>query len=348
MRHAARLGMALFATAMALTFAAPGHAGKPALSRFEFREMHMGSEFKLLLYCPDGATARRASRAAFDRIAALDRSLSDYDPDSELMRLCNRAGGPPVAVSDDLFRVLERSQEISSRSDGAFDATVGPVVRLWRRTRRNRLLPEPETLARALALVGFAKVKLDAKARTVQLLKPGMKLDLGGIAKGYASGEAIATLKREGVDRALVAGAGDVVVSGPPPGTEGWTVGIAPLEAPGGSEPSRRLLLRDAAVSTSGDAERFVEIGGVRYSHIVNPKTGIGLVDRVSVTVVARDGATADALATACCVLGPDRGLKLADEIEGAAALFVRAGETMETTRFQEIPEAPAIPRASP
>ncbi len=348
MRHAARLGRALVATAIAMALATPGHAGEPALSRFTFRETHMGSEFKLLLYCPDEATARRASRAAFDRIAALDKALSDYDPESELMRLCERAGGPPVAVSVDLFNILERSGAISARSEGAFDATVGPVVRLWRRARRTRQLPEPETLAKALALVGFAQVKLDAKAQTVQLLKPGMKLDLGGIAKGFASGEAIATLKREGVDRALVAGAGDIVVSGPPPGAEGWTVGIAPLEAPGGSEPSKRLLLRDAAVSTSGDAERFVEIGGVRYSHIVNPKTGVGLVDRVSVTVIARDGATADALATACCVLGPRRGIKLIDDTEGAAALFVRASETTESARFKDLPVSPVPPQVAP
>ena len=138
-----------------------------------------------------------------------------------------------------------------------------------------------------------------------------MKLDLGGIAKGYAAGEAIAVLKRHGIARALVAGAGDIVVSGPPPDADGWTVGIAPLETPASRARAVYLSLKDAAISTSGDAERFVEIDGKRYSHIVDPRTGLGVVDRCSVTVVAPDGATADSLDTAAYVLGPERGLAL-------------------------------------
>jgi thiamine biosynthesis lipoprotein len=320
---------------------------EPELTRFEFRETHMGSPFKLILYCTDAATARRCSRAAFDRIARLDAALSDYEPTSELMRLCDRAGGPPVPVSEDLFRVLQGSLEMSRRSGGAFDATVNPVVRLWRRAQRDRRLPDPALLAKARALVGSGKVRLDPEARTVQLLQPGMKLDLGGIAKGFAAGEAIAELKRQGIDRALVAGAGDIVVGGSPPDTEGWTIGIAPLETPD-SVPSRFLLLHDAAVSTSGDAERFVEIGGVRYSHIVDPRTGLGLTGRSSVTIVARDGMTCDSLATAVSVLGPERGLALVEETPGAAALIVLKTDAgtraIESERFRALPAATPKP----
>ena len=269
-------------------------AASARATRFEFAETHMGSEFKIVLYSTDEATARRASRAAFERIAALDAILSDYHPESELMRLCDQAGGPPVAVSADLFDVLEQSRSMYERSGGAFDVTIAPVVRLWRRARRDRKMPDPEMLAKARALVGSDQMLLDARARTVQLMKPGMKLDVGGIAKGYACGEAIDVLRRSGVPSALVAGAGDIVVSDPPPDAAGWTIGIAPLEAP--TAPPRQFLrLKNAAVSTSGDAERFVEIDGKRYSHIVDPQTGLGVVDRASVTVVARDGATADA-----------------------------------------------------
>ena len=318
-------------------------AGPPS-ARFEFREPHMGSEFTILMYCPDEAAARRASRAAFDRIAALDGALSDYDPESELMRLCARAGGPPVPVSADLFAVLARSRDFWERSGGAFDPTIAPVVRLWRRARRDKKLPDPEALARARALVGFENVALDPAARTVRLSKPGMKLDLGGIAKGYASGEAIATLKKAGVDRALVAGSGDVVASGPPPGRDGWVVGIAPLKDPR-ARPARYLLLHDAAVSTAGDTEKFVEIGGTRYSHIVDPVTGLGLTDLGAVTVVAPDGATADALDTTARILGPERGLKLIDETPGAAGIFLRAGgdgeHAFESRRFKDLPAAP-------
>jgi thiamine biosynthesis lipoprotein len=307
----------------------PSLTPTPTPTRFEFAETHMGTEFKIVLYTDDASLARSASRAALDRIAALDATLSDYQPESELMRLCGKAGGPPVAVSADLFDVLDRSRVMFERSDGAFDVTVGPVVRLWRRARRDRKMPDPGRLAEARALVGSDKMRLDPEARTVRLLKPGMKLDLGGIAKGDACSQAIAVLAREGVASALVAGAGDVAVSGPPPDAAGWTIGIGPLESPG-SPPRRFLRVRDAAVSTAGDAERFVEIDGTRYSHIVDPKTGLGVVDRCSVTVVARDGATADSLDTAAYVLGPRRGLALVEATPGAAALIVRSagGET--------------------
>ena len=324
-------------------------------ARFEFAETHMGSEFKIVLYTADGSIARSASREAFARIAALDATLSDYQPESELMRLCDRAGQGPVAVSADLFDVLDRSRRMFERSDGAFDATVGPVVRLWRRARRDRKMPAPDRLAQAQALVGSDRLRLDPAARTVELLKPGMKLDLGGIAKGYACDRALEVLARHGISRALVAGAGDIAVSGPPPDAPGWSIGIGPLESPG-SAPRRFLSVKNAAVSTSGDAERFVEIDGMRYSHIVDPRTGLGVIDRSSVTIVARDGATADSLATAVYVLGPRRGLPLVEATEGAATLIVRAAgaggeiETFASDRFKDYasdrpirePEGPA------
>src|SRR5690606_11385404 len=127
-------------------------------------------------------SARRASRAAFDRIAQLDDTLSDYQLDSELMRLCDRAGGPPVPVSQDLFDVLALAKRAWERSDGAFDPTIKPVVKLWRRARRRGELPDPEALAEARALVGAEHLILDPEARTVRLAKAGMQLDLGGIA----------------------------------------------------------------------------------------------------------------------------------------------------------------------
>ena len=305
-------------------------SAEPKLTRFEAVETHMGSAFKIVLYTSDDATARRATRAAFDRIAALDKALSDYDPESELMRLCDRAGGPPVEVGDDLFDVLARSVAMAERSGGAFDPTIAPVVRLWRRARRERKLPDREALDRARSLVGYKKITLDRGAKTVRLDR-GVKLDLGGIAKGYASEEAVRTIRALGITRALVAGAGDIVVGDPPPGEAGWSIGVAPLDAPGASQPETFLLLSNRAVSTAGDAERYVEIGGVRYSHIVDPKTGIGQTERSSVTVVARDGATADALDTAASVLGPVEGLKLVRETGGAEAVFVRHGPGGET-----------------
>ena len=342
---ARRIGAAF---GLALALAGTGSADGPPLRRFEFSEPHMGTAFSIVLYTDDEATARRASRAAFDRIAGLDRALTDYDPESELMRLCARAGGPPVAASRDLYDVLDRSKRLHERSGGAFDVTVAPVVRLWRRARREKTLPDPELLAKARELVGSDAIVLDPEARTVRLTRPGVKLDVGGIAKGYASGQAIEVLKRQGIASALVAGSGDIVVSGPPPGRPGWTIAVAPLRAEADGSPGRSILLRDAAVSTSGDAEQFVEIDGVRYSHVLDPKTGIGLTERRSVTVIAPDGATADGLDTAACVLGPEKGLALIESTPGAVGLFVRltpeGQEVRESRGWSRYATAPAKP----
>ena len=320
----------------ALVLSSPARSGEgPGPRRFEFTEPHMGTAFTIVLYTDDPAAASRASRLAFDRIKALDRTLTDYDPDSELMKLSEKAGGGPVAVGPDLFEVLARSKALYERSGGAFDVTIAPVVRLWRRARREKKKPDPELLARALALVGSDAIRLDPAGQTVQLTRPGMKLDVGGIAKGFASEEAIKVLKREGVASALVAGSGDIVCSGPPPGRTGWTIAVAPLKPEGEGASGPTILLKDAAVSTSGDAEQFVELDGVRYSHVVDPKTGLGLTERRSVTVIAPEGITADGLDTAACVLGPEKGLALIESTPGAAGLFVRL-----TPEGQEVRES--------
>jgi thiamine biosynthesis lipoprotein len=267
--------------------------------------------------------------------------MSDYKQTSELMRLCKKAGGDPVAVSDDLFTVLERSAAVSKLSDGAFDVTVGPLVRLWRQSRRTGQLPAADELAKAKELVGFDKVRLDAKARTVQLTKAGMQLDLGGIAKGYAADQALAVLKKHGITRALVAAGGDIAVSGPPPDARGWTIAIAPLTK---NEKAPTLLLHDAAVSTSGDAEQFVEIDGKRYAHIVDPKTGLGILGQMSVTVVGPNGLTVDPLTKVPAVLGPEKGLAILEKLDGISALVVRKTEkgleTVESQRFKDVPRA--------
>jgi thiamine biosynthesis lipoprotein len=310
---------------------------EPPLTRFAFTEPHMGTRFRILVYAPEEAVANKASKAAFARIAALDASMSDYQPASELMRLCAQAGGPPTKVSDELFVVLERADQVSRLSEGAFDVTVGPIVRLWRRSRRTLRLPEPDKLAEARALVGYQNVKLDAHNHTVQLLKPGMQLDLGGIAKGYAADEALKVLAKHGITRALVAAGGDIAVNDPPPGQTGWDIAIAPLPGADKNAP-RHLRLHHAAVSTSGDAEQYVEIDGKRYSHIVDPRTGLGLVGRMSATVVAPHGIISDSMTKVVAVLGPERGMKIIESVEGVSSRLVRVTdqgtETVVSKRF--------------
>jgi thiamine biosynthesis lipoprotein len=294
----------------------------PKLTRFTYYEPHMGTRFKIIVYAPDEPKAREATTAAFARIAALDNTMSDYRPSSELMQLCKRAGGPSVPVSKDLFTVLRRAQEVARLSDGAFDVTVGPAARLWRRARKLHELPSSDELTQALALVGYQKMILNEKSHSVRLLKKGMLLDLGGIAKGYSADEALEVLGQHGIERALVAAGGDIVVGDSPPAAEGWTIGIAPLKETD-SKPQRYLLLRHRAVSTSGDAQQHLEIGGTRYSHIIDPHTGIGLLGRQSVTVVARRGIDSDSLTKVVSVLGPQRGLPLLETVPGVAALVV-------------------------
>jgi thiamine biosynthesis lipoprotein len=292
----------------------------------------MGMTFEVTLYAADEATANRAAEAAFRRIAKLNAILSDYDPSSELSRLSDTAGsGQAVKLSDPLWFVLHRSQDLAQRTAGAFDVTVGPLVKLWRRARRQKELPDPKRLAEARAAVGYQHVKLDPVSRTATLARPGMRLDLGGIGAGYAVDQALAVLKEHGIQRAMVDASGDIGVSDPPPGATGWKIGIAPLEKPDGP-PSRYLLLSNAAVTTSGDAFQHVEIAGRRYSHIVDPKTGMGLTRPMSVTVIARDCITADSLATAVCVLGPEDGLRLIERTPEAAALIVHGEKGQSRT----------------
>ena len=292
------------------------------LSRFEESQPHMGTVARIVIYAPSAEAAAAATRSAFERIRELDNILSDYQAESELTRLSHQSGGPPVEIGSDLFRVLDAAQNLAVRSDGAFDVTAGPVIQLWRRARRQRALPDTDRVAAALELTGFRRLALDTKQQTAQLAKSGMRLDVGGIAKGYTADEALKTLKRAGIERALVALGGDIAVSNPPPTKKGWTVEIASLNLPGAPNPSR-LLLRNAAVSTSGDAEQFVEIGGIRYSHIIDPRTGRALTGRRSVTVVAPHGIDSDALATAVSVMEPVEGLKLIEARRDTAALIV-------------------------
>jgi len=270
------------------------------LTRFTFTEYHMGVDARLVVYSKDKKTAEDACAAAFERIAALDTIMSDYRPNSELMRLCDKAGGAPVHVSPDLFKVLAISEGVSRNSNGYFDITVGPVVKLWRAARKTGVLPARTEIEKARKLLGWKLVKLDRKAQTVRLPLPGMRLDLGAIGKGYAADEAQKVLQKFGISSALVEMGGDIVVSQAPPGTPGWTVTI-PKASTGIKDIDLKFV--NCAISTSGDAEQFVVIGGVRYSHVVDPHTGYALTKGVQATVFTSTGLIADPVSTAMTML---------------------------------------------
>src|SRR5262249_22118032 len=240
----------------------------------------------------------------------------DYQPASEVMRLCAVAGGPPVRVSSDLFSVLQCAKQVSERSLGAFDISIGPLTHLWRRSARTGSLPDQKQIDSARSLIDYKAIDLDDEHQTVRLAKKGMLLDLGGIGKGYAADEALAVLRRHGIHRALVAAGGDIAIGSPPPGKAGWRIGMADLSGTN----SGRLELHDSAVSTSADSEQYLDIGGKRRSHVIDPHFGFGLTERRSVTVVASRGVWADSLTKVGSIIEPTAALRIIGSFPGTSA----------------------------
>ena len=295
----------------------------PLLKRYEFSLPRMGTIFRIELYSPDDATASKAAEAAFARAEELEQIMSDYREDSELMRLSREGASAPFPVSNDLYDVLAKSIRISELSHGAFDVTVGPLVELWRKARTTRRFPDASELAKAKALVNYRNIELDAERRTVFLKRAGMKLDLGAIGKGYAADQMLALLQSRGIRQAMVVAGGEVALGAPPPGEAGWRVAIDTPDTGTGNPPCT-ILLHDAAVSTSGDSKQFVEVNGRRYSHVIDPSTGVALEGLASTTVIAKDAATTDALGTALSVMPVQGGIHLAQSLPGVAVYMVR------------------------
>ena len=292
---------------------------RSTLQRYEYRQIHMGVEARLVLYAPDSMRAVTAARAAFRRIAELDAIMSDYRDDSELMELVAQPAGRWVQVSQPLWRVLTVAQEVARRSSGAFDITAGPLVLLWREARRTGRLPDETVLQEARGRTGWRHLQLDSTRRSVRLDRPGMRLDLGGIAKGYAAAQALTVLRDHGVSRALVELGGDIAVGAPPPNEGGWEIR---LDDPAGAPPV--LKLANSAISTSGDAAQFVVIDGSRYSHVVDPRTGRALTRHTAATVISTNALLSDPLATALGVLGPEDGARFLREHYPGVTFYVR------------------------
>lgn len=292
-----------------------------AEERFDFSGPGMATTFRIACYAGDRATAEKAAAACFERIAQMHLVCTDYDPTSELMRLCAPEAVRPMAVSADLFGVLERARKLAVATDGAFNPACGHLTQLWRRTRRTGKLPPAERVRRGLeAAARWREIQLEPATREVTL-PSGTLLDLGGIAKGCAADACLRLLREHGLERAVVQAGGDTAVGKPPPGAAGWPVKLRTFTRPGEDDDLRELTLADCAVSTSGDLYQFLELDGVRYSHIVSPVTGLGLTERIACSVIAADATTSDALATALCVLGVERGQALAAKL-GVQAIY--------------------------
>ena len=307
-------------------------ACSPRLERHEYRRLVMGVEARVTLFASDAAVAERAARAAFSRMAEVEQAMSDYRASSEVSRISDAAGTGWSAAGADLCSVLTTAARVSEASGGAFDVTIGPAATAWRTSRRSGTLPAPEELARLRSLVDWRGVEIDRDRALAKLTRPGMRLDLGGIAKGYGAAAGLRAMQAHGVGRAMVALAGDIALGEPPPGAAGWRVQVSPgPDLP----PTGVLVLKRVNVSTSGDAQQFVDIGGVRYSHIVDPRTALGVTRRVAVTVVEEDPAACDALATAACVMEPAATAAMFERFPRAVAIFQQIeGGTVIVTRL--------------
>lgn len=290
-------------------FSLQGHAQQ----RFDFESVQMATKFRLSLHAENREAAEKAAQDAFEHVSHLTGLFSDYEPNSELNRLNASKPNEPFKASPELVEIVTRSLEISKITDGAFDITCGHVTRLWRSMKNRRQLPPPDRLAAAKAAMDWKAVKVDAQASAITLTKPGMLLDLGGIAKGYAADSVLKRLReRHHITRALVIAGGDIAIGDPPPGKEGWEIKLrtsATVETP--------FTLKNTAVSTSGDLYQAITIDGTRYAHIISPSTGLGLTKTVSCSVIASDCTTSDAIATAMVVLGKGKGTEIAQKISG-------------------------------
>ena len=279
----------------------------------------MGSPFNIVFYGADSANAGSIATQCFALTDSFVSIFSDYIDTSELSKLSasSSSNAQPVKVSPAMWDILLQSKNAYDKSDGAFDITIGPLSKLWRKARKAKQFPTREEIASAKKLVGFNKVIIDSANRQVTLTQTGMRLDLGGIAQGYIAQKVIDFLSAQNIHLALVNASGDIVVSGAPPGVSGWSVGINIPETTDELLP-RTLLLQNEAITTSGDVYQFIEHDGKRYSHIIDPRSGYGVTFQRNVTVIASDCITADWLATACSILPVKKAKKLVSLFGGA------------------------------
>ena len=301
------------------------------LSRHAFEEIHFGNiPVELTLFAQDETQARTAARAAFARVAELSAMMNDYayDPPSQLNRIAT-AAPHPAPVAPELFQALARAIDHHRFTGGAFDVTAKPYVQLWRVSWRLGELPPPERLRRAARLVDIESLELDPGASTARLVREGMWLDLGGLAKGLIGDEVVRLLRAHGVPSCRYHAGGDMVFGDSPPGRVGWSVSVPdfPLGDGEGAPETLMLLESNSAVSVSGDQFRYVEIEGVRYAHVIDPRTGLGVSERRIACVRGLRGIDTDPLATAGLILDEEAWMEALARVPGCRGWVARPAE---------------------
>jgi len=309
-----------------VTFFVFTSSAKP-LTLHSGQRMLMGTLGKIVVVTDDMETGRDAIKAAFEQLNRLEKMMSSYIEDSQVAKINSQAYDQKVKVTDEVFEVLRESAAVSELSGGAFDITIGPAKDLWQRAQDTNQMPGSDALTDARSKVGYKKLILDTDRHTVRFAVLGMKIDLGGIAKGYAIDKAIDAIKAKGIKGAMVDIGGDIACFGTAPdGKKNWHIGLQnPDSTPENAQPQLLLKLEvsQAAVATSGDYQRFVEVAGRRLSHIIDTGTGFGSGELKSVTIICGTAMRADALATAVTVLGPQKGLRLIETLDGVEGILI-------------------------
>ena len=322
----------------------------------EKEKMYKESRIVMDTFCtitvvsPSRKEAKEAIEAGFTEIKKLEQLLNFFSADSEVTALNRASGREPVKVSRDTLDVIKKTVEIANYTDGAFDPTIGPLMRLWGFESQNPKpsIPLENKIKDALRFVDYKKIKINDLSSQIFLEEKGMEIDLGGIAKGYAADRAIETIKAKGIKAALVAIAGDIKTFGLKPDLQPWKIGIqnpriesgvrGQSTTHGGSGVMNEedifasLYIKDKAISTSGDYQRFFIQNGKQYHHILNPGTGYPAAGVISVSIIAPEGYMADGLSTGIFVLGPDKGIKLLESM-GFDGMIVDANKKIFITK---------------
>ncbi len=280
----------------------------------------MGSPLNIVFVARDSVEARILSEKCFALVDSFNLIYSDYDPNSELSRLNALSGKGKQYVSPAMLDILLASQKAYQQSNGAYDISIGPLSMVWRKARKTKLFPDSSSVIKARHLIGLSRIRIDSPHHSILMPVEGMRLDLGGIAKGYVAQKIVDFLKEQGIKQSLVDAGGDMAMGDPPNTSQGWIVGVNVPETTD-ELLSGYLILHNMAVATSGDAYQYIAHNGKKYSHIIDPRTGYGIQSQRNVTVIAKNGTDADWLATACSILPIAVAKELA--IRNQAALLI-------------------------
>ncbi len=291
----------------------------------------MGSRFEIIVVHPDAVFAEKAIADAINEIKRIENLISSWDPNSQTSAINRNAGIKAINVDRELYDLIYRSKKVSALTEGIFDISFASIDKIWRFDGTMKKMPDASEMLKSVELINYNDIILNSDSITVFLKNKGMKIGFGGIGKGYAANRARDVLKRIGIENGVVNASGDLIAWGRQEDGEEWGIGI--------TDPKNKekavgwIRISDLAVVTSGNYEKFVEFNGKRYSHIINPKTGMPASGTKSVTLICPDAELADALATSVFILGEKKGIALIDKLKNIECLLITDDDRIVTSK---------------